>query len=228
MQSPTQRADAPQKPEQVTVWQAVVLFFLSWFLRLWCRTLRYEMSPEVFAAASYAERPAVLLIWHNRLFLVPWILRRLRFRRPVKALVSASRDGAILASFFDRIGLDTVRGSSSRLGREALRELIALGRCGIDVAITPDGPRGPIYSMRAGAVIAARRLQAPMILFGFVFDSAWRLKSWDRFFLPKPFSVVHVRAEVIPPEAIGRGEETVELLRRRLLEINGEPLPPES
>jgi len=201
--------------------KVALIWGLSCLIRVWCRTLRFEISKDDLVVATH-DAPSVVLLWHNRLFIVPWALRHLRFRRPVCGLVSASRDGAALAAFFRFLGIRAVRGSSSRLGREALHELIAICRAGNDVAITPDGPRGPIYSMRAGAVLAARRLDAPMILLGFEFSSPWRLRSWDRFCLPRPFTHVRVRAELFRPSDVARRNEGVEHIRRRLLEINGE------
>ncbi len=198
-----------------------VVWLLSVVIRLWCRTLRFEASPAAIEAGAH-DAPSVLLVWHNRLFVAPYVRRKLRHRRGVCALVSASRDGAALAAYFRFIDIRAVRGSTSRLGREALRELIAQSRAGNDVAVTPDGPRGPIYSMRAGALLAARRAGVPLVLLGFRFPSAWRLPSWDAFYLPKPFSRVQMRCEVIAPDSLDRGNAGVEQLRVRLLEVNGE------
>jgi hypothetical protein len=112
--------------------------------------------------------------------------------------VSASKDGAWLAAFFKLVGIEAVRGSSSHRGVAALRELIAAVQAGMDVAITPDGPRGPRYTVKQGPVLVARRAGAPLLLASCKFHSAWRLKSWDGFYLPKPFSKITLRCIQLP------------------------------
>ena len=92
-------------------------------------------------------------------------------------------------------GLRATRGSSSRLGREAATALVEVQREGNDIGITPDGPRGPCYDFKPGAVIVPRRTGAPLLLVGGEFDPAWRMRSWDRFYLPVPFSRVRMRCD---------------------------------
>jgi len=191
-------------------------------VRGWCRLLRWRCDRAAFATVRADPRPVTILIWHNRLFVVPWLVRHLWPGRPLHALVSASRDGANLAKFFSHLGLRTVRGSSSRFGREALHELIAVQRAGGDIAVTPDGPRGPIYQMKAGGVLAARRTRARLLLLGVDFTGAWRLRSWDEFRIPRPLSRVIIRHEVVESDALPEGDEGMEWIRRRLLELSGE------
>ena len=166
-------------------------------MRLWGRSLRFETLPEDLRNYTKRDEPVAIILWHNRLFLSAEIVRRYRQCRPAYALVSASRDGAWLTAFFSLVGMCTVRGSSSRLGREAASALVEVQREGHDIGITPDGPRGPCYDFKAGAVIVPRRSGAPLLLVGGEFTSAWRLKSWDRFYLPVPFSRVRMRCELI-------------------------------
>jgi hypothetical protein len=147
-------------------------------------------------------------------------MRRFREGRPAYALVSASQDGAWLTAFFSLAGLRTVRGSSSRLGREAASALVETLRAGHDVGITPDGPRGPCYELKPGGVIVARRTRAPVLLVGGEFSSAWRLKSWDRFYIPKPFSRVRMRCEVLTPEQLADRDAGMALMHARLLALN--------
>lgn len=189
-------------------------------VRLWGLTLRFELSPEDLRNYTKKDEPVALVLWHNRLFLAAEIVRRFRQGRPAYALVSASRDGAWLTAFFTMAGLRTVRGSSSRLGREAATALVQVLRAGHDVGITPDGPRGPCYQLEPGSVIVARRTRAPVLLIGAEFGSAWRLRSWDRFYLPKPFSRVRMRCELILPDELADRDAAVARLQARLLAIN--------
>ncbi len=189
-------------------------------LRLWGMSLRFETSAEDLRNYTKKDQPVAIVLWHNRLFLAAEIVRRFRVGRPAYALVSASQDGAWLTAFFSLAGMRTVRGSSSRLGREAASSLVEMLHAGYDVGITPDGPRGPCYDMKPGGVIVARRTRAPMLLVGGEFTSAWRLGSWDRFYLPVPFSRVRMRCEIINPEQLADRDQGIALVRERLLALN--------
>lgn len=197
-----------------------MLWPLGLLVRLWGMTLRFDASPDDLRAYTKKDQPVAMVLWHNRLFLAAEIVRRYRGGRPAYALVSASEDGAWLSAFFALAGLRTVRGSSSRLGREAASTLVDVLRQGHDIGITPDGPRGPCYEMKPGGVIVARRTRAPILLIGGEFSSAWRLRSWDRFYLPKPFSRVRMRCEVVMPDALADRDAALADLRARLLALN--------
>jgi lysophospholipid acyltransferase (LPLAT)-like uncharacterized protein len=222
------RATAPFPPgiHQIAGWRRVVLWPLGLLLKLWGRTLRFEETPEDRQNYMKCDEPVAIVLWHNRLFLAAEIVRRYRGRRVPYALVSASRDGAWLAAFFSLAGLRAVRGSSSRLGREAATALVDVLRAGYDIGVTPDGPRGPSYQVKPGSVIVARRTRAPMVLVGAEFTSAWRLRSWDRFYVPKPFSRVRMRAELLTADQFGDREAGTALLEERLLALNPDPPPP--
>ncbi|MSU24476.1 MAG: DUF374 domain-containing protein [Opitutus sp.] len=204
----------------ITGWRHVALWPFAVLVRLWGMTLRFELSEEDLRNYTKKDEPVALVLWHNRLFLAAEIVRRFRAGRPAYALVSASRDGAWLTAFFSMAGLRAVRGSSSRLGREAATALVQVLRAGHDVGITPDGPRGPCYELEPGGVIVARRTRAPVLLIGADFGSAWRLRSWDRFYLPKPFSRVRMRCELILPDELADRDAAVAKMRARLLAIN--------
>jgi lysophospholipid acyltransferase (LPLAT)-like uncharacterized protein len=183
-------------------------------------SLRFETAPTDLRNYTKNDEPIAIVLWHNRLFLAAEIVRRFRRGRPAYALVSASQDGAWLTAFFSLIGLRTIRGSSSRLGREAASALVETLRAGHDIGVTPDGPRGPCYEMKPGGVIVARRTRAPMLLVGAEFASAWRLRSWDGFYVPKPFSRVRMRGALITPDQLEDRDAAIAMVRDRLLHMN--------
>ena len=194
-------AATPSEPFPVHAlsgWRAFVLWPLGLIMRLWGMTLRFEASPKDEVAMVKRDEPIAMILWHNRLFLAAEFFRIYRQGRPCFALVSASTDGAWLASFFGLVGIQTVRGSSSQRGREAALALVEVLRAGHDVGITPDGPRGPMYAFKPGALIVSRRAKVPVLLLGFELESAWQLGSWDRFRLPRPFSRVRMRGTLVP------------------------------
>jgi lysophospholipid acyltransferase (LPLAT)-like uncharacterized protein len=204
---------------EVTGWRRLLLWMLATLLRIWGRTLRFQVDAESLERLTKSDEPAAVVLWHNRLFLSAEMFRRYRTKRRVYGLVSASKDGAWLAAFYRMIGIYPVRGSSSNNGREAARILIEVMREGHDIGITPDGPRGPMYVVEPGVLVVTRRNHAPMLIFGAEFSTAWRLKSWDRFYIPAPFSKITMRCTVLSAKTAGEklGADDV---RAALLAVN--------
>jgi lysophospholipid acyltransferase (LPLAT)-like uncharacterized protein len=170
-------------------------------------TLRLtEEGVEALAPRWAAGQPLIYAVWHGRILMIPWLtarMRRTRGARAVRVLASRSRDGEMVARWVARFGLSAVRGSSSRGGAEALRALAASVRAGEDVAVVPDGPRGPRECLQAGLVVLAAVTGAPIVPLGFAARPARRLGSWDRFLVPMPFA----RAAVVfgPVAMVPRG-----------------------
>lgn len=185
-------------------------------------SLRFELSNQSLINLGYAAKPIAFVLWHNRLFLSAEIIRRYRKGRQAYALVSASRDGAWLDAFFGIVNIRTVRGSSSRFGREAAADLIRILKSGEDIGLTPDGPKGPMYEFKLGCLVVAKRAGAPLLLLGGVFESAWRASSWDAFYLPAPFSRVRVSCALVLPTDLGHYEEAAGKLSLRLNEMNAD------
>ncbi len=199
----------------------VLLWLLAALLRAWTRTLRFEADAATVERLSKSDEPIAFVLWHNRLFLSPEIFRRYRQRRPLYGLVSASKDGAWLAAFYRMIGLIPVRGSSSNFGREAGRALIELMKAGNDIGITPDGPRGPLYTVEPGVLVVTRRNNAPLVLMGAEFAGPCkRLRSWDRFYVPWPFTRVRLRCTVLPAKNADGTKLGADEVRAALLAIN--------
>ena len=199
-------------------WRVWVLLPLSLLMRLWCRTLRIQISEAERSLIADTQESIVLAFWHNRLFVAAECARRLRKGRKACGLVSASKDGAWLAAFFKLVGIEAVRGSSSHRGVAALRELVAAVQSGMDVAITPDGPRGPCYRVKQGPVHVARRAKAPLLIASCSFNAAWRLKSWDGFYLPRPFSTMTLRCKLLPC-VDSLGDDAARIIQDELMRI---------
>lgn len=219
------KPSSPPPVHAVTGWRRTLLWPLGALMRAWGATLRLETSAEDRRRLETCDEPLAIVLWHNRLFLAAEYFRQFRKSRPTYALVSASKDGAWLTAFFSLIRLSTVRGSSSNYGREAVHALIEVLRAGNDIGITPDGPRGPLYEFKPGGLIVTRRAQAPMLLLGFELEAFWELRSWDRFRIPKPFSRIRVRGELVPCEAQADRDGTLAYLQRRLCALNPDPAP---
>jgi lysophospholipid acyltransferase (LPLAT)-like uncharacterized protein len=161
-------------------------------LQLWVRTLRYEIDDRAGVIGKPVDQNYIGALWHNRLLIFPFVLRRFFSNRRGAALISASRDGDLLADAIARFGFDVVRGSSSRLGASAILQLTNVLASGRDVVITPDGPRGPAYELGPGIIFLAQKSGAAVLPVNMEYSSCWRLKSWDRFVLPRPFARIRV------------------------------------
>jgi lysophospholipid acyltransferase (LPLAT)-like uncharacterized protein len=205
---------------EVRGWRWAILWLLALLVRSWGRTLRFEADAGTLARLTMSEEPAAIVLWHNRLFLSAEIFRRYRFKRQVHGLVSASKDGAWLAAFYRLVGIIPVRGSSSNFGREAARSLIDVMRAGHDIGITPDGPRGPLYVVEPGVLVVTRRNNAPMVLLGAEFSRVVRLKSWDRFYVPWPFTRIRMRCTVLPAKKPDGEKFSADDVRTALRAIN--------
>ena len=187
----------------------------GWLLRLLGRTWRIdwvripggEVLPPGGGRCIYA-------FWHARLLPLCFTHRD----RDIVVLVSRHRDGELIARIVARLGFDPARGSSTRGGEEALREMLRLAGGGRLLAISPDGPRGPACVVKPGLAYLASRTGFPVIPVAAAAARGWRLKSWDRFLIPAPFArltVAHGAAHAVPA---GLDEEQLEAWRLRLQE----------
>ncbi|MFN8574932.1 MAG: lysophospholipid acyltransferase family protein [Gemmatimonadaceae bacterium] len=180
-------ADGPSVARRARVWIASVAGGLLY--RLLATTWRFRViGGEPFEACIREGKPAAFALWHGEMLPLIWWWRG----RRIRALISTHSDGEIIARIVEGIGYRTTRGSSTREGTRALRELIGALRDSEQIAVTPDGPRGPRHAFAPGVVLATQRLHAPIILARARVRSAWVLHSWDRFVIPKPFARVEL------------------------------------
>jgi lysophospholipid acyltransferase (LPLAT)-like uncharacterized protein len=171
----------------------VLITLLFPLFRLYVATLRITLDDRAGLCAWPKSQRLIGSLWHNRLLLIAHAIAKfLPQRRDGAALISASRDGAIIADVVSRYGFQPVRGSSSRRGSGALLQLADVIASGRDPLITPDGPRGPMYELGGGIIFLAQKTGAPVVPMHMEYSSYWRVKSWDGFFIPKPFSQVRV------------------------------------
>jgi hypothetical protein len=172
--------------------QRLAAFFLFVSLRVLLFTVRYRVRKPSEYLSPNAPVPVIFCLWHNRL--ASCIKALDVHRRPhnsgagMVALVSASKDGAFLSRTLEWFGVQPVRGSSSRRGAQALRELTTWAERGYDLTITPDGPRGPCYQIQDGITSLAQLTGLPIVPAALNLNWKISLKSWDRFQIPLPFA----------------------------------------
>lgn len=166
-------------------------------VRLWIFTLRYRIVDRAGVLETPPEKPLLWAFWHNKLFVMPRLFERYFPGRLGAALASASKDGEIISAFLDRFGIRAIRGSSSRGGGRALIEMKRAIEAGYIMAITPDGPRGPRYSISPGVIKLAQITGGLILPIHVTYSSYWQLKTWDGFMIPKPFSRIHITFDVL-------------------------------
>lgn len=191
-------------------------YLAGFVMKAWGVTLRYEVNGKSgVTAPGIAPAPVIFALWHNRIFTMPPIWRKTGAKgRKSVVLTSASKDGTTLATAMSMFGLGAIRGSSSRRAVSALIGMKKALREGFDVCVTPDGPRGPRYEVQPGVIKIAQSTGAEIIPIHIRYRAAWRLKTWDRFVIPKPFSRVSVvfdKPHRIPPDLDDAGFEIARL-----------------
>jgi lysophospholipid acyltransferase (LPLAT)-like uncharacterized protein len=168
-----------------------------------------------------ARRPFVFVLWHSRI--LPLLFHHRH--EEVVLLISRHRDGEYLADLAERWGYRSVRGSTRRGGEVGLLGIVRALQGGAEVAITPDGPRGPAEQVQPGAVAAAQHAGVPLLPIGARPSAAWWLGSWDRMCIPKPFSGVDIVYG--PPIEVAPGKEglreAMKAVRRALQEVTHAP-----
>lgn len=177
-------------------------------------TLRYQFSDPHGVGKIDAGQRLIWIFWHNRILCQPIIYRKYLRHRRISVLTSASKDGAIIAQTVKWFGLGAVRGSSSKRGAQAVSEMVDCLQGGADMGITPDGPRGPRYTLAIGPVRLAQITGAHLVSLAVNPEKYWQLRSWDRFRIPKPFSRVHVT--FAEPISIASDAPDLEIERQRV------------
>lgn len=206
----------PHKPkwhQRLAAW----LIFTS--IRAVALTLRYDWPEGSRRFTGPPTGQAIYCVWHNRLALCMIAYRQaqqVNGTPGMAAMVSASKDGGLLAAVLECFRVEPVRGSSSRRGSQALLELTTWAERGYDLAITPDGPRGPRYIVQEGVMSLAQVTGLPIMAFSYKLRWKISVKSWDRFQIPVPFSRCHMEfaAPLRVPREITEAQR--EELRQRL------------
>jgi lysophospholipid acyltransferase (LPLAT)-like uncharacterized protein len=175
-----------------------------------CKTLKIKTeNRDVIKNLENSGRNFIVAFWHGNM-IVPWFIHR---KTKIAAVVSDSPDGELLANILKKWKYKLIRGSSNKGGGDVLKLMTQLIKDGFSVAITPDGPTGPLHKMKAGAVVTAKKSGRPLILMGIAYNKKFVLNSWDKFEIPKPFSkvtVIYSKPVIISPDT--NYQETSELI----------------
>jgi len=158
------------------------------------RLLFATCKKEYHFGDTSVKAPFIVAFWHEYILLSPFIFRKLMGNAKISVIISEHFDGQIIAKTVENFDIGYIKGSSTRGGIKALKESFKLLDQKACVAITPDGPKGPRHSVADGIVAIAKKKKVPIVAFYYEASSFWRLKSWDKFLIPKPFSTIKLYA----------------------------------
>ncbi len=154
------------------------------------RLLYLSCKKEFHLPRNVPKEPFIVAFWHGELLMMPYLYKKIRPKHPIAVMISEHFDGELIAKTIAFFGFSSIRGSSKKGGARVLIQALKKMDRGFDVAITPDGPRGPRWSVAPGIVALAQKKCSPIIAFHYEASSFWQLKSWDGFIIPKPFSTL--------------------------------------
>jgi len=164
----------------------VVPFLLQLFVRF-----IYLTSKKVFHhPKNLTDKVYLIAFWHGELLMQPFNYQKLKPHGKVSAMISEHRDGEAITRTVEYLGIHSVRGSSTRGGAKALISAIKELKGGDDIAITPDGPKGPRHSVADGIVAISKKTDAKILAFNCKPTKYWQFNSWDKFIVPKPFGTL--------------------------------------
>lgn len=191
----------------------VVPFILQLFVRF-----VYLTNKKVFHHPKINEDESHLVaFWHGELLMQPFNYQKLKPNGKVSAMISEHKDGEAITRTVEYLGIHSVRGSSSRGGAKALISAIKEIKGGDDIAITPDGPRGPRHSVADGIVAISQKTNAKILVFNCKPTKYWQFNSWDKFIVPKPFGTLEFFIQE-PLDISGLEiEEAKELIKEKML-----------
>ena len=207
--------------ERLLIRVADLAFFL--LIKLIGATIRWQVEGwENWEEATRNERVPIYTFWHNRVFLATYFWQK----RRIVVMTSQSFDGEYIARFIQRFGYGAARGSSTRGAVGAIIEMARLMRAGLPTAFTIDGPKGPRYLAKMGALLLAKKTGQPILPFTITAKHFWEAKrSWDGFQVPLPFT--RARVDIAPPIYVAADTDNAGLeakrdeLQQALDEING-------
>lgn len=163
---------------------------LPFLLQLFVRFI-YLTSKKIFNhPKELKDKVYVVAFWHGELLMQPFNYQKLKPHGKVSAMISEHRDGEAITKTVEHLGIHSIRGSSTRGGAKALIGAIKELKGGDDIAITPDGPKGPRHSVADGIVAISKKTDAKILLFNCKPTKYWQFNSWDKFIVPKPFGTL--------------------------------------
>ena len=197
--------------------RALALILVPVIGALLIRIIYFTSRKRFHIPQAIPKEPVIFAFWHGNLLMQAYVYKKFRTVPKAKVLISDHFDGQMIARVIQFFGLGTIHGSTTRGGAKVLIQGLKSLSDGYDIGITPDGPKGPRYTVSDGVVVMAQKRQAKVIVYSCVPSSYWQLKSWDRFVIPKPFGRLNFYASE-PIDLIGmQMDDAKECLHKALM-----------
>jgi lysophospholipid acyltransferase (LPLAT)-like uncharacterized protein len=205
-------------PGKKAILQRLALWLVPPIGALLIRLIYHTSRKRFHLPENVPAEPVVFAFWHGDLLMMPYLYFRFRNTPQANVLISDHFDGRIIAKIMRYFRLGTIHGSTNRNAAKVLIAAMRSLKEGYDIGITPDGPRGPRHEVADGIVVMAQKTGAKVIVYSCVPSRCWRLRSWDRFTIPKPFCTMDFYAS----EAIDLGglelEAAKKVVKSKLME----------
>jgi len=202
--------DDTRRQRRISRWSRLGVLLVRALGRTWRIRVSHDDAIRNLRAG---KTPFIFSLWHGQMLPLLYQHRD----QGVAVLISEHSDGEIIARIAASLGYRTVRGSTSRGAARALLGLTRVLKEGGELAITPDGPRGPAKSIAPGVGIVAHRANAPVVGVGVSASAFWRLRTWDGFMIPRPFARVRVAySDVVEIEAVDARTASADVDRLRV------------
>lgn len=192
------------------------IIFLPVFIFILMKLLWFTYRKTYHFIDEPIEGQCMAVTWHSELLISPQVYRKLRREQKTAAIIAQHHDGELIARTLNFLGITALRGSSRRGAKAVLIAAITALKEGSSVMITPDGPKGPRYSMSDGAVALALRSNLPLMIVNYKAHSFWQLNSWDKFIIPKPFTTLNIYHQVLTLSDMQKDEAKKYLLKQML------------
>ena len=200
--------------------RAAIAFFVPKIGALFMRLLYRSCKKEFHLPSHLPKEPFIVAFWHGELLMQPFLYHKIRPSHKIAVMISEHFDGELIARTIERFGFESIRGSSKKGGARVLISAMKRLKDGYDVAITPDGPRGPRHSVAGGIIALSQKMGAKIVPFSYKANKFWQLDSWDRFVIPKPFTTLHFFVGE-PFDVNGMSEEEAKaFIKKRMLQYS--------
>jgi len=202
--------------------RALALTLVPFIGALLIRLIYFTSRKHFHMPQTVPQEPVIFAFWHGDLLLQPYLYYQFRKTPKAKVLISDHFDGQIIARIMTFFRLGTIHGSTTRGGAKVLIQGLKSLSEGYDIGITPDGPKGPRYTVSDGVVVMAQKRKTKVIVYSCVPSSFWQLGSWDSFVIPKPFGVLNFYASE-PIDLEGMEMDVAKEHLRQILMIHALP-----
>lgn len=198
--------------------RTLALILVPFIGALLIRIIYFASKKHFHMPQVIPQEPVVFAFWHGDLLMQAYLYKQFRTVPKGKVLISDHFDGQIIAGVIRSFGIGALHGSTTRGGAKVLIQGLKSLSNGYDIGITPDGPKGPRFTVSEGVVVLAQKSQAKVIVFSCVPTSYWQLGSWDHFVIPKPFGALNFYAsEAIDLEGVEMAEAKEYLYKALML-----------